>query len=86
MEISIVIKVQKIFGNDVREGDRIIVKSDALSSENKVKKVCGFRELNSSRSKEARIAVFDDNTARVLYKDKPVIVLFPVINLKEVRT
>lgn len=79
------IKVQKVFGDDVREGDRIIVKADALSSENKVKKVCGFREINSPRAKDARIVVFDDNTARVLYRNRKVIILFPVLSLKEAR-
>ncbi len=80
------IKVQKVTGRDVKEGDSIIVKCDALSARNEVKRVCGFRKLKKERAEAARIAVFEDNTARVLYEDKPVIVLFPVISLKEART
>ena len=82
--VSVVIKVEQRLGCELREGDSVVVKPNAISTVTKIKKICGFRELKKARTDADRIAVFEDNTARVVPGDEMMIVLFPVTSLTEV--
>jgi translation initiation factor IF-1 len=77
--VKIVIKVEKKAACMLREGDSVIVHPSALATVTAIKKIIGFRSLKTEKARVGldRIAVFDDNTARVIPGDEVLIALVP---------